>query len=267
VKSHWIWGLLIIIGLLLLGTGLLLTTTRNGPSGTGQQFADRTSPVPGDPAPPAHLTPQATAGPRTGGQPWRTGSPRRLSERAEDMTAEERAEFEKKFTTKLKPAVERWCKLYAGHTPFRPDDLTPDKLRTVVSPDSARSYAFVVNGTTLCVDDDPGDACVSYLMAPAARQLDQLPKEPAPPVPVSITRQEIMRLLKADSGRDFPPNEVAITPTAWSGAMNGGVYVDAGKNVRSYSSPEDYSMVFGPDGNLACYQRGITPRRPAGRQR
>jgi len=185
------------------------------------------------------------------------------------MTPTDRADFEKKFATKLKPAVERWCKVYAGHTPFRPEDITADKLRQITFPGSpAQGYGFVVNGTTLCVEDDRGEVYVEYIMAPAARQLDQLPKSPAPPAEVSITRQEIMRLLKADSGKDYPPNEVAITSTSWSGAMNGGVYVDAGKDVHTMAGAgPDYSMVFGPDGNLACYLRGIIPNRVAGRKR
>ena len=187
---------------------------------------------------------------------------------ADEMTPEERAEFEKKFEAKLKPAVEQWCKVYAGHTPFRPEDVTADKLRERIFPGSpAQGYGFVLNGTTLCVEDNRGLVYVEYIMAPAARQLDQLPKGPAPPAQVSVSREEIMRLLKSDSGKDFPPNEVAITPTSWSGAMNGGVSVEAGEGVYdNLRPPPEYSMVFGPDGNLACYLRGITPKRPSGRK-
>ena len=256
-----------VVGLLLLGAGLIMIATWSRPSGGGQQAADRTLTVAPEPGPPQESTPQGRPGSGTVRESWRKGAGLRVSERAEEMSDGERAEFQEKFTTKLKPAVERWCKVYAGHTPFRPEDVTVDKLRTVTFPDSAaKGYGFVINGTTLCVEDDHGDVYVEYIMAPAGRQLDQLPKDAAPPAGVSITRQEVMRLLKADTGRDFPPNEVALRPTSWSGAMNGGVYVDAGKNVHSYTSPEDYSMVYGPDGNLACYQRGITPKRGAGRQ-
>lgn len=184
------------------------------------------------------------------------------------MTPDERAEFQKKFAEKLKPAVERWWAVYAGHSPFRPEDVTADKLRERIFPGSpAQGYGFVINGTTLCIEDNRGLVYVQYIMSPGARQLGQLPKGPAPPAEVSISREEIMRLVKADSGRDFPPNQVAITPTSWSSAMNGGVEVEVGEGVyEKYTPLPEYSMVFGPDGNLACYLRGITPNPPSGRR-
>lgn len=269
MKQLWNWGLLVVAGLLLVGAGLMLMGTRSGPAGTGHPAGDLTAPVPTDPALLGEPPPQAVPGSKPGGGHGQTGPRPRVSERAEEMTADERAEFEKNFAMKLKPAVERWCEVYAGHTPFRPEEVTADKLRQVVFPGSpAQGYGFVVNGTTLCIEDDRGNVYLQYIMAPAARQLEQLPRGAAPLEQVSITRQEIIRLLKADSGKDFPPNEVAITPTSWSGAMNGGVYVDAGKEVHSLSRPPpEYSMVFGPDGNLACYLRAIIPSRGAGGKR
>lgn len=262
-------ALFIVAGLVLVAAGLLLVARRSGPADSEGQAADSMAgPLPG-PIPPVGPAPQVAPGPRAAREPGQTGPRLHVSARAEDLTAEERAEFEKKFATKLKPAIERWCKVYAGHTPFRPEDITADKLRQIIFPGSpAQGYGFVVNGTTVCVEDNRGNVYLQYIMAPAARQLDQLPKAPAPPMEPTMTRPEIMRLLKADSGKDFRPNEVAITPTSWSGAMNGGVYVDVGQSVYSNAGgvPE-YSMVFGPDGNLACYLRGKAPKGAGGRQR
>lgn len=177
--------------------------------------------------------------------------------RASELTAEETAEFEKKFAEKIKPAVERWCKIYAGHVPFELKDVTADKLRERFGKDSSfYDYGFVINGTTLSVVDDHGAVHVSYLMSPAAALLFQIPRNPGRPKPVSVTKEEILRLLKADSGEDFPANQIAMRPTAYAGAMNGGVSVDVGEGVNAdYAPLFRYSMVFGPDGNLACYGR------------
>ena len=178
---------------------------------------------------------------------------------ASDLRADEQADFEKEFVQKLKPAVEHWCKTYAGHVPFRPEEVTPDKFRERFGDSPAfYDYGFVINGTTLSVVDYHGDVFVAYLMSPAAALLLQIPKNPEPPKPVSVTREEVLRLLKADSGSDFPPEQIAWRPTAYAGAMNGGVSVDVGEGVNAPLTPLfKYSMVFGPDGNLACYLRRI----------
>jgi hypothetical protein len=188
-----------------------------------------------------------------------TGSRSRIREHVSDMTPEEKAKFEREFLEKIKPAVVRWCKVYDGHIPFRPEDVTPDKLREHIFPGSSvQGYGFVIDGTTLSVAEYHGAVFVDYLMSPAAKQLFQLPKNSPPPADVSVAREEILKLLRADSGTDFPPNEIAITPTSRSGAMNGGIAVDVGKELHAAASPlPKYSMVFGPDGNLACYMRDI----------
>jgi hypothetical protein len=180
---------------------------------------------------------------------------------ASELSQQENAEFQKKFTERIKPAVEHWCKVYAGHVPFRPQDLTATTLRERFGDDpSFYDYGFVINGTTLSVVDYHGDVFVAYLMSPAAGQLLQLPKTPEPPKPPSVTKDEILRLLKADSGQDLPSNEIAMRPTAYAGAMNGGISVDVGEGVNTDFAPLfKYSMVFGPDGNLACYMRKIAP--------
>ena len=187
-------------------------------------------------------------------------SHRRIKERAEDMTEAEKASFEKEFAEKLKPEVARWCSAYAGHIPFQPQDVTMDKLRVVCNLRSdCHAYDFVIDGTTFGVVDDAGRVYVDSLSARGANDLVNIPANPAPPKEGSVSREEILRLIKADSGKDFPPNQINIIPTGRSSAMNGGVavYVDEGVNANGMRPAlAKYSMVFGPDGNLVCYDGG-----------
>lgn len=185
---------------------------------------------------------------------------RHVRELVSQMSPEEREEFEKKFTEKIKPAVEQWCRIYEGRLPFRPEDVTADKLKDRAFPDSPfQGYSFVVNGTTLGVCDDHGKICVDYLMSPAANDLFHMPKAPTSPQPMSVSRQEILDLIKADSGgKSFPPDQIAIRPTSASGAMNGGVSVDVGVGVNAPFMPlPKFGFVFDPEGKLACYIRGF----------
>jgi hypothetical protein len=244
-----------LVLLLLTGTAILLaprphrqtpTQRRAAPApfppsgGTEDQGHAATSPSPPSPS---------DATPR-----------RHLRVSADDLTSQEKAEFEKEFATKLKPAVERWCRVYAGRIPFRPEDVTAERLRERVGTDpDFYDYGFAIDGATLSVADNHGHVCVAYLMAPSAKALFQMPKNPPPPAEPSVTKQEILRLLKEDSGMEFPPSEVAIRPTSRSSSMNGGVSVDVGKNVNGPLMPlPKYGLVFGPDGKLVCYLKNLS---------
>jgi len=72
-----------------------------------------------------------------------------------------------------------------------------------------------------------------------------------------VTTEEIIRMVKADSGVEFKPNEVIIRPTAKASALNGGAFVDllpAGldpNNALNYK----ISMVFDASGKLVNYER------------
>jgi|ERR1051325_416292 hypothetical protein len=182
---------------------------------------------------------------------------RRIKLRTADMTEGEKAQLAKEFTEKIRPEVARWCGAYAGHLPFRLEDVTVDKLVEVANLRSdAHGYDFMINGTDLGVLDDAGKVFVDSLTAPAANDLFRVPTNPPPPVEGSVSKEEILRLLKADSGKDFPPDQIAISPTGRSTAMNGGVSVDVGEHIHAAMTPlPKYAMVFGPDGNLVCYGR------------
>jgi hypothetical protein len=189
--------------------------------------------------------------------PVRKKSRTQLRTRASDFTTDEKLSLEATFKEKLRPAIEKWSRLYAGHVPFRVEEVTLDKFVERLGKDpSFYSYTFVLSGTTLCVDDYNSSVFFSYLWAPAARQLTELPTNAPPPASMSVATDEIMRLLKADLGTELDGNEISIKPTGTSGAMNGGVMVDVGKNLNAQYQPLPVcTMVFGPDGNLACYGR------------
>lgn len=190
---------------------------------------------------------------------------RHVKEHVSQMTQAEREAFDKKFLEKIKPAVDQWCKIYEGHLPFRPEEVTADTLRERAFPDRAfQGYSFVINGTTLGVCDDHGTLHVDYLMSAAANELFRIPTNPPPPAAMSVTREEILRLIKADSGgKEFPPDQIAIRPTSASGGMNGGVSVDVGEGVNAAYMPlPKFAYVFDPEGKLACYLRGLDDPPP-----
>jgi hypothetical protein len=186
----------------------------------------------------------------------------RMRKRADNMTEAEKAQFEKDFPEKIKPAIARWCGAYAGHLSFRPEDVTKDTLREIVHlRGDAQAYDFVFHGVDVGVMDDAGTVYVDSLSTGAENDLFRIPKNPPPPLEGSVGRDEILRVLKADSGQDFPPDQIAIRPTGRGTTMNGGVFVDVGEDINAdLSPPAKYTMVFGPDGNLVCYGRSDKPQ-------
>lgn len=187
---------------------------------------------------------------------------RNLGVRKAVLTAEERADLERKFTAKIKPAVEKWCNSYGGHVPFRPEDLTLDKFKEQIGRNAAFTiYTFMLDGTTLCVRDSNGRVVVNYLYAPQAKQLLQLPGPGgiAPTIKMPVSRNDIIRMVKAESGTEFKPNEVELRPTGLASAMNGGAFVDI---AHLGGDPNNalckVSLVFGPGGDIVYYERDPT---------
>lgn len=200
----------------------------------------------------ANLTPK---------DPERRPSPSHVRMPASRLTEEERQDFEAKFTSKLKPEIDRWCKIYADHLPFDPKDVTADKFveRLGRTPDSY-SYTFMVNGITIGVDDYGGKAMFSDMTTRDIKEAERIPKNPESPKPSSVSKDEVIRLLKEDSGKEYPPEQVIVSPTGNASAMNGGAYVLVGESVHAaYGPPPDYIMIFGPDGKLVNYGRWTAP--------
>jgi hypothetical protein len=176
--------------------------------------------------------------------------------RASEFDEQQKAEFQANFQSKYKPAIDKWCLAYQKHLPFAPEDLTADKfVERIGRSTSYFNYTFVVDGTTLCVEDSRNGIFVSYLNAPQAKQLMQLPSGEQPSSNTSVERQEITQILALDSGVRFNPDEIRITPTAFSTGINGGAYVEIGGDPNNAVTWK-YTLVFGADGKLAYYMRG-----------
>ena len=173
------------------------------------------------------------------------------------MTEAEKAQLAKNFTEKYKPTVEKWSKAYEGRMPFQPDDLTLDKFHSRFGD---YLYTFMIGDITLTIQDsDRLGLKVFYLMTRAgAKDLNQIPAPGfVPDLTVPITREDVIRMVKADSGAEFKPNEVLIKPTAAACALNGGAFVDilpAGKDPNNAANLK-LSLVFGADGKLVSYER------------
>jgi hypothetical protein len=171
------------------------------------------------------------------------------------MSDAELAEFKATLEKKLKPAAERWCKAYAGHVPFRPEALTADAFSGAVGRGPRCMYVFVLDGMTVGIEDADRGVLLTHLNTPASKKLVQLPQGTLPDPSMPVTREEIVSMLKADSGVDFPRAEVRITPTAFSSAMSGGVQVTVGGDPNNGASWK-FTLVLGSDGNLTYYLRG-----------
>jgi len=175
--------------------------------------------------------------------------------RAPEFDEQQKAEFQANFQSKYKPAIDKWCLAYHGHLSFAPEDLTADKfVERIGRSASYFNYTFVVDGTTLCVEDSRNGIFVSYLNAPQTKQLMQLPSGQQPSSNTSVEKQEITQMLALDSGVRFKPDEIRITPTAFSTGINGGVYVEIGGDPNNAVTWK-YTLVFGADGKLAYYMR------------
>ena len=171
-----------------------------------------------------------------------------------NMSDAELAEFNATFEKKLKPAVERWCMAYAGHVPFEAGALTMDTFSAAVGRGPRCMYMFVLDGMTVGIEDADRGVLLTHLNTPNSKKLVQLPRGTVPDPSMPVTREEVARLLKVDSGVNFPPAEIRVTPTAFSGAMNGGAQVSVGGDPINSASWK-FTLVFGADGKLAYYLR------------
>jgi hypothetical protein len=197
---------------------------------------------------------------QSNGSPSNTQTPTNgVRHRASDLIGGRKAEFKDNFDKKYKPAVERWCRAFQGHVPFDPDSLTADKfVESIGRNASYNEYVFVVEGVTLGVRESGGFVRVDYLNAP--KQTGKMTSFPnsteTPTVAAPVTKEEIRRMLSAESGKPINETDVRVVPTALSGGLNGGSFVEVGGDENNFAS-WDYNLVFGSDGNLAYYLRGV----------
>jgi hypothetical protein len=188
-----------------------------------------------------------------------------LTKRPSEFTEEEKQEFTNLFATKLKPSAEKWFSVYGNRAPFNLDDLTADKFVSQLGRERTnhRAYTFVMGDVTFGIQEFHGETYVNYLASRRGVGAMNTPPKLAGPADLSmpVTREQVLDLVEADSGKRFPPNEVTLTPTGESGSLMGGVDVEVGKEVNNpdytifSTTSQNFSFVFGPDGKLVYYER------------
>lgn len=171
-----------------------------------------------------------------------------------EFTDAEKAEFHANFENRYKPALSNWCKIYGDHVPFSRWEVTADKLAERVGMNTAyREFVFVVDGITVGIQDANGAARVDYLNDPSqTRKMAMQPDGTAPIIVSPVPRTDVMTMLAFDSGTQFPPDQVKLVPSGFSGGLNGGVMVHVG-GIPNNAATWKYDMVFGGDGKLAYY--------------
>jgi hypothetical protein len=182
-----------------------------------------------------------------------------FSIRATDLTAAQKTELARLFNEKFQPALEKWCAAYENRIPFKLEEVTLDKFHSTLG---SRMFSFMIGDTTLTflAPREPElSAKVGYLMVrQAALDMNRVPSSGfVPDLSVPVTREEIIRMVKVDSGIEFKPHDVRIRPTAKSTALNGGAFVDVLPPGADPNNGLDYniSMVFDADGKLVNYER------------
>jgi hypothetical protein len=185
-------------------------------------------------------------------------SPRKIKHKLSEFSADQKSGFVSNFEGKYRPAIARWCKAYEGHIPFTADSITPTNFVESIGRDASYSeYIFVVNGITLGVSESGDSVRVDYLNNPKQTQKTMdLPDGSQPPsIQLPVTKPEIVKMLKADTGREFADREVRVTPSGISGNLNGGAFVEVGGDENNFASWK-YNLIFGPDGELGYYLKG-----------
>ncbi len=245
VKARW-GGSLLVLGLLAAVACLFLR--RGAPQGPGDQ--------------PPVIAPAASAPAAPSQNPLSNllAQARNFGVRKAVLTPEERAALAKKFTAEIKPAVDRWCKAFAGHVPFKPEHLTLDQFKEQIGRNASFTlYTFVVDGITLCVRDSKGHVVLNYLNAPETRHLMAIPGGAPPTMELPVSRSEVIRMVKEESGTEFKAKDVELRPTGTASAMNGGAFVDI---AHLGGDPNNglckVSLVFGPEGRVVYYDRDPT---------
>ncbi len=196
-------------------------------------------------------TNDALAGKKSGLMPFKG------SLRVEDMSAEQRRKLAQMFTNEFKPALARWSGAYKGHAPFREEDVKLEQFKHRLGNDTGNGiYTFVLdNGATLDFAETGGSARVFYLMsATGAKALNSIASSGmAPNLSVPITREEVVQMALADTGKQFLPNQILIRPTGAACSLQGGAFVSVGGNANQWDLT-NVSFVIGPDGMLVNYE-------------
>jgi hypothetical protein len=240
-------GVLAIIGLLAVGLTFLLLRESNPRVG---------KPEASNPPPLA----KAASGPVINTNTTQTNRPAKplsFTKRLNDMTEEEKAKLARDFKEKYTPLVEKWIRAYDCRVPFQASDFTLDKFHSRLGD----IYdTFMIGDITFTIINSPRlGTKVGYLATrEVLRDLNRLPGNGfVPDLSVPVTREEVMRMVKTDTGVQFKPNEIIIKPTGACCVLNGGAFVDVLPEGADANNGLSYKVnfVFGPDGKLLNYER------------
>lgn len=172
-------------------------------------------------------------------------------QRFSNLTASEKEELIKKFKKEFKPTVEKWWTAYEGRIPFQLEDFRLDKFVDRDGVPNNHFYTFVFDGTTLVMWEKDGTVKVFYMATKSAvTKLNDLPQGTVPSAKVSISQKDIVRMVKADSGKEFALKDIAINPTGLASALSGGAFVHI---APGGPETEVLTLVFNDDGKLAYY--------------
>lgn len=178
-------------------------------------------------------------------------------DRWSQYSGEDMSDFTNVFGQRLRPAIAKWCKVYAGRLPFQESDVTPEKFHSKVG---KFLYTFMIGSTTFTVYDGPEGTRVFYMMTKeASHELNSLGNGAMQhDISMPATRQVITDLIKADSGIDYPADQISIYPTGKFSSMQGGVMVEAGgitgDNVFRAMTRTNLDFILDGNGQLVSYQ-------------
>jgi hypothetical protein len=244
MKSNWSRGLIALV-IAIIGVGVYFVYRQLNAHPQLKESPYATAAGPEIPARPT----------TTPGKAFPTNSSHVMHIGRKDLSAEQFAAFKAKFEQRLKPVIAKWVKAYDGHIPFKAENLTADNLWGQISAGRYNMYTFMVDGVTVCVEDARGEIRFAYISAPESQKLAQLPRGEMPNPAMPVTRDDVIQMLKSDSGIAFAPADIRMTPTGYGTAINGGAIIEVGGDPNNAASWK-YNLVFGPNGNLNYYQKG-----------
>lgn len=189
-------------------------------------------------------------------EPYKPLSQTGMGMRASDFTPEQKADFEKQFKERIKPAIDKWANAYAGHLPFDPSVITADKLHSTLA---GGFCTFMIGDTTFTVLDNKKGTKVFYLMErQTALDLNSIPKDGTPRnLTTPVKSGEVLKMATADTGLKYELKDIVIKPTATYCNIDGGADVEVGikyENGMMLVKPDNLSFVMDSNGKIVSYQ-------------
>ena len=172
------------------------------------------------------------------------------------FSLEERVELDRLYSQRLLPAIEHWKSAYGSRLP---DELNEISLTHFHSTLAGGLYTFVNGDITLTVSDTKKGTRVFYMMSKvAAMMLNSVGKSDQPPdMSLPVNREEIIRMVKSDTGIKFNSHQVEIKPTAAACAIQGGAFIEVGRQMlgdMELMTGTNISFVVNSSGKIVSYQ-------------